>query len=337
MMYKRRRKPNRLLPASLAVLALAMMAFGISIFALAGGEGQMPIEEPSTKATEPFDQSVGENLPDDMSKQQDDKPDQEETPADPDPVGNPAAAPDESGTPMPNTDNLPAENPPLPPADEDNTPTSQSAEPLSAGSALGAMDPGAATVVQPADIPWYKQLFNQHNRVGSDFSPPSLRTLAGSHVSVDARIYEPLTQMMESARAAGATIWAQSGYRTYSTQRELFENRVNSYIGRGYSRTQAEQNTALWIAVPGTSEHQSGLAVDFNCITMAFEQTLAFSWLVENAHRYGFILRYPPGTTHITGISYEPWHFRYVRVYHASRIWESGVTLEEYVKWYFGR
>jgi len=143
--------------------------------------------------------------------------------------------------------------------------------------------------------------------------------------------------MMASARAAGATIWAQSGYRSYTTQRELFENRVNRYMNNGYSRAQAEKNAALWIAAPGTSEHQSGLAVDFNCITMAFEQTVAYQWLIENAHRYGFILRYPRETTHITGVNYEPWHFRYVGVEHASMIWDCGVTLEEYVTWYFGR
>lgn len=206
------------------------------------------------------------------------------------------------------------------------------------GQSLGSIDATeAATVVQPANISWYKRLFNQHNRVGSDFSPPARRTLTGSHVSVDARIYEPLTQMMASARAAGATIWAQSGYRSYTTQRELFENRVNRYMNNGYSRAQAEKNAALWIAAPGTSEHQSGLAVDFNCITMAFEQTVAYQWLIENAHRYGFILRYPRETTHITGVNYEPWHFRYVGVEHASMIWDCGVTLEEYVTWYFGR
>jgi len=192
----------------------------------------------------------------------------------------------------------------------------------------------AATVIQPAYIAWYKRLFNRYNRVDDSFSPPALHTLRGSHVSIDSRIYDPLTWMMESARAAGATIWAQSGYRPYSTQRQLFENRVNTYMGRGYDREQAEQNTALWIARPGTSEHQSGLAIDFNCITTAFENTAAFRWLVDNAHRYGFILRYPPDTTHITGVNYEPWHFRYVGGYHASRIWEYGVTLEEYVKWY---
>ena len=213
---------------------------------------------------------------------------------------------------------------------EEEEPPNTSAQTLCSIDAVAA-----AGVTQPASISWYKQLFNQHNRVGSDFSPPTGRTLTGSHVSVDSRIYEPLNQMMASARAAGATIWAQSGYRPYATQRELFENRVSRYMNNGYSRTQAEQNTALWIAAPGTSEHQSGLAVDFNCITMAFEQTTAFQWLLENAHRYGFILRYPQGTTHITGVSYEPWHFRYVGIEHATKIWAYGVTLEEYIKWYF--
>ena len=227
--------------------------------------------------------------------------------------------------------------PPPPKADvESENEQKQEQPPNTSGQTLCSVDElAAASVIQPTNISWYKQLFNQHNRVGSNFSPPSSRTLTGSHVSVDSRIYEPLNQMMASARAAGATIWAQSGYRPYQTQRNLFENRVSRYMNNGYSRAQAEQNTALWIAAPGTSEHQSGLAVDFNCITMAFEQTIAFQWLLENAHRYGFILRYPPGTTHITGVSYEPWHFRYVGVTHATKIWEYGVTLEQYIKWYF--
>jgi len=209
--------------------------------------------------------------------------------------------------------------------------------PLPQGIALaaGAINAEAArVVVQPGDPPLYRRLVNQHNPLSSSFEPP-LRTLAGSHVSVYTGIYEPLTRMMASVTNAGGVIWAQSGFRSYESQRVIFENRVAFYMGQGYGREQAERNTALWVAVPGSSEHQSGLAVDFNCITMAFAGTVAYNWLIDNAHRYGFILRYPQGTTHITGINYEPWHFRYVGIEHATAIWESGITLEEYFKWYY--
>ena len=194
-------------------------------------------------------------------------------------------------------------------------------------------DVAATSVVQPAGAVWYKILVNQFNRLNSNFSP-NLVTLGGSNVRVDARIREPLERMMASCRAAGGTIWAQSGYRDYATQNRLFNNRVAQYTSRGYNQQQAELNASLWIARPGTSEHQSGLAVDFNCITMAFENTVAFRWLRDNAHRYGFILRYPQNATHITRVNYEPWHFRYVGVAHATEIHRRGITLEEYVKWY---
>jgi D-alanyl-D-alanine carboxypeptidase len=96
--------------------------------------------------------------------------------------------------------------------------------------------------------------------------------------------------------------------------------------------------TASEYAIPGTSEHNAGLAIDFNLtdsphtlIEESFDQTSAFCWLSENAQNYGFILRYPKNTIHITGIVYEPWHFRFVGVYHAQQIYISGLTLEEYI------
>ncbi|MCL2568101.1 MAG: D-alanyl-D-alanine carboxypeptidase family protein [Oscillospiraceae bacterium] len=350
-MRRRQRKSNRLITA---LVALAILFIGGYAFALAGNDSEEPMlwEQTPTMTTpsatpappaEPLCLSAKDEPP---SGAQTDKPPQtEDPPTDYTPANEPDT-PDHyniqtstTERPIPDTApdeiNTPTHTPtPIP----TNTPTTQTAVPTSQGLTLCAIDTAtAATVIQPSDISWYKQLFNQHNRVDSGFSPPALRTLTGSHVSVDERIYTPLNQLMQSARNAGATIWAQSGYRPYTTQRNLFANRVNTYTARGYSREQAEQNTAHWIAAPGTSEHQSGLAVDFNCITMAFEQTLAFQWLLENAHRYGFILRYPPGTTHITGVSYEPWHFRYVGIEHATRIWEYSVTLEEYIKWYFWR
>ena len=90
--------------------------------------------------------------------------------------------------------------------------------------------------------------------------------------------------------------------------------------------------TAQYIAVPGTSEHSLGLAVDLNSLEESFEQTAQFKWLIEHCAEYGFILRYPKDKEDITGISYEPWHYRYVGEDHAAKIMEQGLCLEEYVQ-----
>ena len=86
-----------------------------------------------------------------------------------------------------------------------------------------------------------------------------------------------------------------------------------------------------WVAIPGTSEHELGLAVDINADKEQSSNEEVYNWLAENAWRYGFILRYPQGKEDITGIDYEPWHYRYVGKEVAKEIYEAGITLEEYV------
>ncbi|MCL1866398.1 MAG: M15 family metallopeptidase, partial [Oscillospiraceae bacterium] len=110
-----------------------------------------------------------------------------------------------------------------------------------------------------------------------------------------------------------------------------FRNDFNNNVAKGYSKEEAFRMTASEIAVPGTSEHNMGLAIDFNSIHEDFDRTEAYRWLTINAHKYGFILRYPKDKTDITAISYEPWHWRFVGLGNASDILRSGLTLEEYV------
>ncbi|MGE6256528.1 M15 family metallopeptidase [Heyndrickxia sporothermodurans] len=136
-----------------------------------------------------------------------------------------------------------------------------------------------------------------------------------------------LEKMFEKAASEGIHLFAASGYRSYKTQDYLFKREIDK-VGR----EKAEQA----VAYPGTSEHQTGLAMDISApsvnytITEKLENKKEGKWLAEHAHEYGFILRYPKGKEEITKYKFEPWHFRYVGKKIASEIYEKGITLEEY-------
>ena len=147
-------------------------------------------------------------------------------------------------------------------------------------------------------------------------------------------IWPYLKAMMDDARADGIDIGIISAWRSYDTQRILFDDKVSRLKSQGYSQTAAEKEAATCIALPGTSEHHTGLAVDFNVTQASFENTKTFKWLKENAENYGFILRYPNDKMEITGgIIYEPWHWRFVGINTAKEINRLGMCLEEYVEY----
>ncbi|UAL49438.1 M15 family metallopeptidase [Sutcliffiella horikoshii] len=139
---------------------------------------------------------------------------------------------------------------------------------------------------------------------------------------------ESLEVMFNVAKSEGIELYARSGFRSYETQEAIFKNEVATF---GY------EQAVLYVALPGTSEHQTGLAMDITAksvgleLVESFEGTAEGKWLAENAHHYGFILRYPKGKTNITGYAFEPWHFRYVGVDIAEEIYAKGITLEEYM------
>lgn len=128
-------------------------------------------------------------------------------------------------------------------------------------------------------------------------------------------------QLRQGAAEDGINIYLSSGFRSYKTQAQLY----NGYV---YYYGQAAADT--FSARPGHSEHQTGLAIDCNIISDAFIGTPEAEWLAEHCHEYGFIIRYPQGKESITGYKYEPWHIRYIGADNAQRIYESGLTLEEY-------
>ena len=142
--------------------------------------------------------------------------------------------------------------------------------------------------------------------------------------------------MMDDARRAGLSPLICSSYRTRAKQEELHKNQVQKFLSEGYSQSMAEQKASQWVAPPGTSEHELGLAVDIvatdhQLLDETQEHTPEQKWLMENCWKYGFILRYPTSKSSITGIGYEPWHYRYVGKDAAKQIMEQGICLEEYL------
>ena len=142
--------------------------------------------------------------------------------------------------------------------------------------------------------------------------------------------------MMDGCRAAGLSPTICSSYRTQEKQEQLYQNKVDRLAAQGWSLEEAKVEAAKSVAIPGTSEHQLGLAVDIvdkhsQVLDNSQADTPAQQWLMEHSWEYGFILRYPEGKSEITGIIYEPWHYRYVGKEAAAEIHELGLCLEEYL------
>lgn len=138
--------------------------------------------------------------------------------------------------------------------------------------------------------------------------------------------------LMEAASAEGVDICIRSPYRSYEIQQRLYNNEVAEWKSKGLSQTDAENKAATIVARPGTSEHHTGLAIDFNQSSDLFAESEAFQWLLENAENYGFILRYPEDKQEITKIIYEPWHWRFVGIEVAKEINAKGLCFEEYIE-----
>lgn len=177
---------------------------------------------------------------------------------------------------------------------------------------------------------WNLILVNRNHYIPDDYEIELTELSNGE--KVDSRIYPQLQEMFDDMRAEGIYPVVREGYRSAEEQEEIFAEKVQAYINEGYFRSRAERIAEEWVAVPGTSEHQLGIAVDINADKERCEIEDVYLWLAENAHKYGFILRYPQGKEEITGISYEPWHFRYVGVENAQIIYEKQICLEEFIE-----
>ena len=180
---------------------------------------------------------------------------------------------------------------------------------------------------------WRLVLINKQNSIPDDYSF-QLGTIKGK-MQCDKRILEDLLAMLEAAERDGVNLTICSPYRDLEYQQMLFDRKIKRYMNRGMSYMEAYQLSSQAVTVPGASEHQIGLALDIVCndymsLDEGFGDTKAGKWLAANSCRFGFILRYPEGKENITGIEYEPWHFRYVGKAAATVIMEQGISLEEF-------
>ena len=192
----------------------------------------------------------------------------------------------------------------------------------------------------------YLTLVNKENPCGEEYTPealsaiPSELTLYGKSVQMESTAALAAEALVRELHARGyGHIVITSGYRDYAYQQILF----NTYLGNEQTKhpdwtvEQCRAEVLTYSALPGESEHQTGLCVDListknPVLDVTFADDPAYVWLVENAHNFGFILRYPEGDEDVTGYSYEPWHYRFVGVETAAKIYKKGITLEEYLK-----
>lgn len=182
---------------------------------------------------------------------------------------------------------------------------------------------------------WRLTLVNEDTPLSEDFEPETAEADGG--YLFDIRAVEPLRALLQAGREAGLDLVVTSGWRSWAYQEQLFEDKVARVMAEtGLGRAEAEELAADEVARPGTSEHQLGLAIDIISnahpdLDESWAETEEAVWLREHCAEYGFILRYPPDKSDITGIVWEPWHFRYVGEEAAVYIMENDLCLEEYL------
>lgn len=168
-------------------------------------------------------------------------------------------------------------------------------------------------------------LVNRWNPLPGGYVPDLVEIPGGEKVAKEA--YAPLMEMLQQAEAEGLGPQVVSGWRTQEKQQSLYDNKIGEYLSQGYSQKDAVAAAEEWVAKPGTSEHQLGLAVDINGNSYDI-----YTWLQENSWRYGFIFRYPGDKQSLTGVAEEVWHYRYVGKKAAEMIHSQELCLEEYAE-----
>ena len=205
---------------------------------------------------------------------------------------------------------------------------SSSSQPQSSSAAQG-------TAALSGDDVWLLRLVNHDNPLPEGFTVETAKLPNG--LEFDQRAIEQLEKMLADGNAAGLQLMVCSAYRSVERQDELFNEMLQEYIAEGYSEEEAYEITSTIRTPHGCSEHSTGLAadivaVDYQMLDDGYGETDEAKWLLENAADYGFILRYPKEKEDVTGIIWEPWHYRYVGVENAKKIKASGLCLEEYLK-----
>ena len=176
---------------------------------------------------------------------------------------------------------------------------------------------------------WNLILVNDDFKVPSSYEVNLVELDNGKEV--DERIYPYLSDMLEDMEKEGIYAFVSSGYRTISYQQQLLDQRIEAYRSEGYGPIKSYVAARSWVALPEHSEHHLGIAVDINNQSNTSSDKV-YSWLSNNAYKYGFIKRYPGDKIEITKIHSEPWHYRYVGYEHAKYMYEKNLCLEEYIE-----
>lgn len=189
--------------------------------------------------------------------------------------------------------------------------------------------------IQPAGTEWNLKLVNPWNPIDKDYeSQINFTTYSGSN-KFDSRAVDKLKALVNAGKAHNIRV--ASLHRTYDHQKRLYNDQVAREMAKGYKRPEAEAIAASVVARPGTSEHNLGLAADllfenYSSLEESCENTEAYRWMIKHCADYGFILRFPKNKQSVTGVTFEPWHYRYVGEQAAREIMSRGITLEEYLQ-----
>lgn len=189
-----------------------------------------------------------------------------------------------------------------------------------------------ATVIPITDAEkWNLAIINTKYPLPDSYAPTLSNAINGSNIQLDSRVSERYAEMYAAAKLSGCVLTPYSGYHSYALQETTYNRKVNFYINQGITAEEANQKASAQVLPAGCSEHNAGLAIDIVSASSDFINTKEYKWLCENAHNYGFILRYPEDKTAITGMNFEPWHWRYVGTQAAKEMKEKNQCLEEYL------
>lgn len=186
--------------------------------------------------------------------------------------------------------------------------------------------------VNPQDENWQLLLVNKSHKLPDDYRPNISPIIDGQSVKADSRIKDAFSSMYQAAKQNGIILTPYSAYISRDRQNDAYNNRLNYFASTGLSAEDAKKKTEMQILPGGFSESTLGLSVDIINTSTDFASTNEYHWLTENAHNYGFILRYPENKTEITGMTFAPWHWRFVGNDAAKIIKEQDICLEEYLK-----
>ena len=178
---------------------------------------------------------------------------------------------------------------------------------------------------------WALTLINKNYPLDKNYSPNTARVIEDTSVTADIRVAEAYRLMYNAALTEDVVLTPYSGYCSYQRQKTIYDNKVQAFVLQGLTEDEAKLSAEKRVEPAGCSENGAGLAVDVISASAGFSSTNEYKWLEANAHNYGFVLRYPEDKTEITGMIYQPWHWRYVGIEVATEMKEQNLCLEEFL------